>query len=123
MLNFDDDIDTHDEAADTLRFPRLGLDFDSATDPDATSIWDLRSERAHEESNLFALDAADAVVTSRYVGQTRRSAARRRLIRATQQDIAGLRDAIAEGWDVGPELAHEERRLAVLEAAEHRDSL
>lgn len=90
-----DDIDMTDDAADTLRF-RPNLSFEAPTDPDATSIYDLR-------------DAPP----SRYAG---RSVARRRQIRATNQDIAGLRDAIEAGWDVGPELAHEERRLAALEA-------
>lgn len=121
MLNFDDDIDTldtSDDAADTSRFARL--DLDDATDPDATSIWDLGHELAHEESALYALDDANSAVTARYVGRSRRVAARRRQIRATRQDIAGLRDAIAAGWDVGPELAHEERRLAALEAADRR---
>jgi hypothetical protein len=113
MMHFDDS----DDAADTLRFARLDFDFDGATDPDATSIWDLGSERAHEEQNLYALDAADTAVTTRYIGRSRRSAARRRMIRSTEQSIAGLRDAIAAGWDVGPELAHEERRLAALESA------
>ena len=114
MLNFDDD------AADTLRFTRLDLDFDGPTDPDATSIWDVASEMEHETTRLYALDAADTAVTTRYIGRDRRSVARRRMIRATRQDIAGLRDAIAAGWDVGPELAHEERRLAALEAADRR---
>lgn len=120
MLNFNDALDTCDDAADTLRFGRLDLDFDGPTDPDATSIWDLGSERRHEEDSLYALDAADAVVTAQYIGRTRRSVARRRAIRAMRQDIAGLRDALKEGWDVGPELAHEERRLAALEAADRR---
>ena len=45
-----------------------------------------------------------------------RAAARRRLlIRTTRHDIARLRKAIVAGWDVGPELAYEERRLATLE--------
>lgn len=92
-----------DDAADTLRFVRPNFDFEAPTDPDATSIYDLR-----------------AAPPPRYVG---RSAARRRLIRATRHDIAGLRDAIEAGWDVGPELAHEERRLAALEAAVRSSSL
>jgi len=37
------------------------------------------------------------------------------LPRATRHDVARLREAIASSWDVGPELAHEERRLATLE--------
>lgn len=43
-------------------------------DPDATSIWDLGSERAHEEQSLYALDAANAAVTARYIGKSRRKA-------------------------------------------------
>ena len=89
--------DTIDDAADTLRF-RPVFDAETPIDPDGTSIYDLR-------------DAPP----SRYAG---RSVARRRQIRATRQDIAGLRDAIAAGWDVGPELEHEERRLSVLMTAE-----
>jgi hypothetical protein len=38
-----------------------------------------------------------------------------RLIGTTRHDVARLREAIASGWDVGPELAHEERQLATLE--------
>lgn len=82
-----------DDAADTLRFARVSFE---ASDPDATSIYDLRGSQ-----------------TPSYVGRSH-SAARRRLIRATRQDIRGLREAIAAGWDVGPELAHEERRLVSL---------
>lgn len=35
--------DTIDDAADTLRFVRLDLDAEAPSDPDATSIYDLRS--------------------------------------------------------------------------------
>ena len=87
---FDDTLDI-DEAADTLRFVRIS--------PDATSIYDIIPPAVRR------LD---------------RAAIRRRLIRATRQDIAGLREAVAAGWDIGPELAHEERRLASLEAADRR---
>ena len=95
MLHLDD-TDLIDDAAVTLRYFAL----DAPTDPDATSIYDLGSTPA----------------PPRYVGRDH-SAARRRLVRATRQDIAGLRDALAAGWDVGPELAHEQRRLAGLEGA------
>lgn len=88
-----------DDAAVTLRFVRPAFDIDVPLDPDATSIYDLGS----------------APPAPRYVGRTHPTA-RRRLIRATRRDIAGLRDALAAGWDVGPELAHEQRRLAALEA-------
>jgi hypothetical protein len=87
------DTNTNDDAADTHRFRR----FDIPIDPDATSIYDLR-----------------AAPPPRYVG---RSWIRRRRIHDTQQEIDGLRDAIASGWDVGPELAYQERRLATLMAA------
>lgn len=80
------------DAADTLRFFRV--------DPDATSIYDLRS----------------APPSPRYMGRSD-SSAQRRLIRTTRQDVARLREALASGWDIGPELAHEERRLAVLKAS------
>jgi len=122
-MNFDDSfdtIDTCDDAADTLRFGRAALDLDGDAGPDATSIYDLGPESAREEESFFALDAADATVTAHYLGRSRRSVARHRLIRATRQDIEDLRDAIEAGWDVGPELAHEERRLAALVAADRR---
>jgi hypothetical protein len=124
MMNFDDDIDTLDDVADTLRFTRLDLDFDGATDPDATSIWNLGPELAHEESRLYELDAANTAVTARYVGHSKRVAVRRRRkIRDTRKNVLRLREALAEGWDIGPELKHEERRLASLEAADRRSAL
>ena len=48
-----------------------------------------------------------------------RADAQRRLIRTKRRDIARLREVLAAGWDVGPELAYEERRLAALEAHAH----
>jgi len=78
-----------DDAADTLRFARFDFDFDDDTD-----------------------------VTSRYVRRVDRAADRRRMIRATRQDVARLREALAAGWDIGLELEHEERRLAALEAVD-----
>lgn len=100
MMNLDTDTDTIDDAADTLPFGRFDPHTEEPTIPDGTSIYDLRP-----------------APPPRYVG---RSVARRRQIRATRQSIAGLRDAIAAGWDVGPELAHEQRRLAALEAADRQ---
>jgi hypothetical protein len=95
-------IDTSDsDAADTLRFRRTDLDI--SIDPDATSIYDLGSLPP---------------LPPRYIGRS--SSACRRLIRATRHDIAGLRAAIDDGWDVAPELAHEQRRLAALETADRR---
>jgi hypothetical protein len=78
----------NDDAAITARFFR--------SDPDATSIYDI---------------------TPPAVRRLDRAAIRRRLIRATRRDVAQLREALASGWDIGPELAHEERRLAALEAS------
>jgi hypothetical protein len=60
-------------------------------DPDATSIYDLRPEEDDRR--------------------------RLRQIREIRRDLVGLRLALAEGWDVGPELVHEEHRLAALEDA------
>ena len=99
-----DSLETpYDNAADTLRFTPIDLyDFEMPTDPDATAIYDL---------NIFHTQSVG------YVGQSQASLARRREIRATRQLIEGLRTAIAEGWDVGPELVYAERRLATLEAA------
>lgn len=86
---YDDVDDTANDAAITGRFMRI--------DPDATSIYDLRPSPP-----------------PRYAG---RSPARRRLIRDTRENLTRLREAMASGWDVGPELAHEEKYLAKLEAA------
>ena len=90
ISHFDDtDFNDTDEAADTYRFFRL--------DPDATSIYDLTPPAVRRLDNV----------------EIRR---RRRQIRATRQDVIRLREALAAGWDIGPELAYEERQLAVLEA-------
>jgi hypothetical protein len=85
----------HDDsdAADTLRFRHL--------DPDETSTYDITPLAARR------LDRTEL----------RR---RRDLIRRALRDVAGLRAAIAAGWDVGPELAHEERSLAALVATDRR---
>jgi hypothetical protein len=95
----DYDYDVLDDAADTLRFTRIGaVDFDdeAPTDPDQTSIWDI--------------------TTPVMARAPRVAARRRRQIRDTRENILRLRAALAAGWDIAPELAHEERRLAVLEA-------
>ena len=100
-----DSLETsRDDAADTLRFSPVDLyDFEMPTDPDATAIYDL---------NFF-----NAQMSLGYVGQSSASLARRRQIRAARDLIAGLREAISEGWDVGPELVYAERRLAMLESS------
>ena len=94
-----DDTNTIDDAADTLRFVRPDFDFEAPTDPDATSIYDLTPTPV------------------RYVGRER-SPRRRRQIRDTRENLLRLREALAEGWSIGPELAHEERRLSALMATE-----
>ncbi len=75
--------------------------------------------------NVDVDDAADTLrfsrvsagATSIYDLTSFETAARHRgKIREARQDVAGLREALTAGWDVGPELAHEERRLAALEA-------
>ena len=86
--------DTIDDAADTLRFVRPDFAFEAPTDPDATSIYDLTPTPV------------------RYMG---RSPRRRRQIRDTRENVLRLREALAKGWDIAPELAHEEKRLAALE--------
>ena len=98
-----DSLETsRDDAADTLRFTPIDLyDFEMPTDPDATAIYDL---------NIFHTQSVG------YVGQSSASLDRRHQIRSARQLIEGLREAIAEGWDVGPELVYAERRLAALEA-------
>jgi hypothetical protein len=94
-----DDYDALDDAADTLRFSRA--DFaafdDDPTDPDATAIWEI----------------ATPVLTI-----PRASARRRRQIRDTRENIRRLREALAAGWDIAPELAFEQRQLIALEAAD-----
>jgi hypothetical protein len=93
-----DDYDAIDDAADTLRFRRVDCDFDAPTDPDATSIYDLTPTPVS------------------YVGRSRVSPRRRRQIRDTRENVLRLREALKAGWDIAPELAHEERRLSALMA-------
>ncbi len=95
--------DTHaiDDAADTLRFTRFDFDSELPTDPDATSIYDLAPTPV----------------------PVRTSPRRRRQLRDTRENVVRLREALAAGWDIAPELAHEERRLAVLVASERQTSL
>jgi len=95
MENFDDTC--VDDAADTARFMSPDFDFDG--DTDVTSTYDIRvrpspSSRARRAACI---------------------AARRLQIHATRQCIARLREAMEAGWDVSPELQHEERRLSELE--------
>ena len=85
--------DIFDDTADTLRFVRLDFDREAPTDPDVTARYGL-------------------VPTP----TPRVSARRRRQIRDTRDNILRLREALAAGWDIAPELEHEERRLAELEA-------
>jgi hypothetical protein len=103
-------------------------------DPDGTSIYDIRSipydvdrvghnVRSASDETTLAVGCDDLDATSIYIrrlscstGRGDLTAARRHQIRAARQDIAGLRAALSSGWDIGPELAYEERRLAELEA-------
>lgn len=86
------------DAEPTLRSVSPDFDFEGDTDPDITSIYAL----------------TPTPVSPHYVG--RAVLHRRRRIRDTRENILRLREALAAGWDIGPELAHEERRLAALEA-------
>jgi len=95
-----DDTDLIDDAADTLRFVRLDFDFEAPTDPDATSIYDLTPTPVS------------------YIGRER-SPRRRRQIRDTRENVLRLREALAAGWDIAPELAYEECQLSALMAPNH----
>ena len=99
MMHIDtsDTADT-DDAADTLRFTRIDFVDEAPTDPDATSIYDL----------------TPPPVPARYVGSSPR---RRRQLRDTRENVLRLREALVAGWDIGPELAYEERQLSALEVA------
>ena len=78
-----------------------------ASDPDATSIIDIRGVNWHDrDTTSTCLRTLSPGVLSR-----------RRLIMEIRLGVAGLRAALASGWDIGPELAYEECRLAALEAA------
>ena len=83
------------------------VDLNDTSDPDATSIIDIRGV------NWDDLDTTSICIRVR----SPRALAHRRLIMEIRQGIVGLRAALASGWDIGPELAYEELRLAVLEAA------
>ena len=87
------------DAADTLRMKRFDFDAEAPTDPDATAIYDLRDTGRAASLSTFR---------------------RRRQLKDTRENLLRLREAAAEGWDIGPELAYEERRLADLEAADGR---
>ena len=91
-INFDSDIS--DDAADTLRLVRFDFDDEAPTDSDATSIWALAPTPV-----------------------PRVSVRRRRQIRDTRDNLLRLREALAAGWDIAPELAHEERCLSSLMTA------
>lgn len=94
------------DAADTLRMSRFDFDVEAPTDPDATGIYDLRDAE-----------------TPRYVGRATAPLSahrRRRQLKDTRENVLRLREAAAAGWDIGPELAYEERHLAALEASEAR---
>lgn len=122
MMSLDDTVDT---AADTLRFSLVGFDDDSNDDTDAATtlrfspveIFDFEPPTDPDATAIYDLSGLNAQLSLGYVGQSTASLARRRQIRTTRDLIAGLREAISEGWDVGPELVYAERRLAMLEAA------
>jgi hypothetical protein len=83
------------------------VDLDDISDPDATSIIDIRSVDWDDlDTTPICISSLSPVALSR----------RQLIIMETRQSIVGLRAALASGWDIGPELAYEERRLAGLEA-------
>ena len=126
MMTLDHDShDTLDTAADTLRFSLVGMDADSLESPfDAADtlrfspveIFDFEPPTNPDATSIYDLTGIDSQPSVGYVGQSTASLSRRRQIRTTRDLIAGLCEAISEGWDVGPELVYAERRLAMLEA-------
>ena len=83
------------------------VDLDDTSDTDATAIIDIRGV------NWLDRDTTSTCLRTLSPGVV----SRRRLIMEIRLGVAGLRAALASGWDIGPELAYEERRLAALEAA------
>ena len=79
----------HDDTVDEAAITLRFVRHDSAADPDETSCYVLCDRAA----KLW------------------------QLIDATRQNVARLREGLASGWDIWPELAHEERWLAKLEEA------
>src|SRR3982751_1464649 len=68
------------------------LEDPSALIPGATGIYDLRP-----------------------ASTSRQATHRARIIRAARAEVTGLREALAAGWDVALEVAHQEQLLAELE--------
>jgi hypothetical protein len=97
------------DAADTLRMTPSDYAFDceGPTVPDATSLL------ATNEEPIYDLNPTPV----QHVRRSRSAVRRRRQLRDTRENVLRLREALAAGWDIGPELAHEERQLAALEAA------
>jgi hypothetical protein len=83
------------------------VNLEDTSNPDAVAIFDIRSVNWNDlDTTSICIRTLSSVVLSR-----------RHLILEIRQGIMGLRAALASGWDIGPELAYEERRLAALEAA------
>jgi hypothetical protein len=83
------------------------VDFDDTSDPDATPIIAIRGVDWDDfDTTSICIRVLSPVALAHW-----------RLLMEVRQGIAGLRAALASGWDIGPELAYEEYRLAVLEAA------
>lgn len=83
-------------------------------DPDGTSLIDIHGTGFDVDEDTTAICIRPLPRNPVTCPSTK---SRRRLILAARQDIAGLRAALAAGWEIGPELAYEERRLAVLESS------
>jgi len=129
MMNLDDTLDT---AADTLRFSLVGMDADTleaGCDDAADTADTLRFSLVGMDADTLEAGCDDAADTLRFsridlldpdttsiydIRAQSEVLARRRQIRSTEQLIEGLRNAIAEGWNVGPELVYAERQLAQL---------
>lgn len=92
MLHRNMDTCPIDEAPDARRFVDPTFDSEAPTHP-GVPAYDLRGHPG---------------------ARSREHAERRHQIRALRKNILRLRERLTEGWDIAPELAHEERQLAAL---------
>jgi hypothetical protein len=101
-------VDDVDETAVTGSFARL--------DPDATSSYDIHDIDTAPIRHIGRSQNDIDTAPIRHIGRSQNVAVRRRQIRDTRENLLRLREALAAGWDISHELAHEERCLAELEA-------
>ncbi len=78
------------------------------------SFYDDFDDTLDEAADTLRFAALDPDATAFYV-LDERVLAHHRLIGTTRAGVVRLRECLASGWDIGPELEHEERFLATLE--------